>query len=214
MCEFLRLEFQCISLHSIIRSRFVSLNSSSYRNSISWKTKNDFSCIYIYDVFTHQIPIVHIFLFRFWFEVCVFFLSVCMKNRLTAIQSMIIIILNLSSGSQRFSIGIFFSSLSLICCFCCTLECCSESCRMLDPHCVRNNLKKSTTTNIHTIIPKFIIIQYLSIHIFMTGQSSYNALRFHRSTLEIVRSTKKRTTSKCKLKRNFYYFSSSVVLLL
>lgn len=56
-----------------------------------------------------------------------FFLSVCMKNRLTAIQSMIIIILNLSSGSQRFSIGIFFSSLHLICCFCCTLECCSES---------------------------------------------------------------------------------------
>lgn len=178
------------------------------------ENKNDFSCIYIYDVFTHQIPIVHIFLFRFWFEVCVFFLSVCMKNRLTAIQSMIIIILNLSSGSQRFSIGIFFffspSDLLFLLHIGMLLREPVECWIRIVWETIWKNQQQPSYIQSYR---KLIIIQYLSIHIFMTGQSSYNALRFHRSTLEIERSTKKRTNSKCKLKRNFYYFSSSVVLL-
>lgn len=178
---------------SVFHWFFTDARSKSHSFSLSaGREKNEFSCIYIwFFCYAHRLsPSIH----HLKALVC------GMENRLTTIQSMIIIIPNLSSGSQRIFLSVFFffwfGSLSICMLHC--VECCSKvvECRMLG-HCVRKFFSSLGQRE-----------KYLTIHIFMTGQTccSYNQCAF----FSLSNTTFFRL---CKLKRNFYYFSSSVVLL-
>lgn len=100
---------------SVFHWFFTDARSKSHSFSLSaGREKNEFSCIYIwFFCYAHRLsPSIH----HLKALVC------GMENRLTTIQSMIIIIPNLSSGSQRIFLSVFFFFGSVLFLFvCCTV---------------------------------------------------------------------------------------------